>query len=191
MNPMKPALVWSIVIAPLLPSCARMPGVAAEQRPAAWAQPLHLDGVPNLHRVAPNLYRSAQPSAEGMRNLERAGIRTVINLRYFHSDDDELRLTSLRPVHLPTLTWAPNAAHAEAFLKLVAEAENGPVLVHCAHGSDRTGAMCSLVRIRVHGWPADAALAEMLHGGYGFHCLWRHLPGWVSRQAKTTGGTSD
>jgi protein tyrosine/serine phosphatase len=184
---MKRALVWWIVIAPLLPSCARMPGLPAAQRPAAWAQPLHLDGVPNLHRVAPNLYRSAQPSAEGMRNLERAGIRTVVNLRYFHSDNDELRQTSLRPVHLPTLTWTPDAADAAVLLELVSNAENGPVLVHCAHGADRTGAVCALARIHVDGWPAEAAVAEMLHGGFGFHCLWRHLPGWVARHAAAGG----
>ena len=31
------------------------------KRPAFWAEPITLKGVPNLHRVSINLYRSAQP----------------------------------------------------------------------------------------------------------------------------------
>ena len=55
------------------------PAVAA--RPAQWAEPIALEGVPNLHRISPTLYRSEQPTALGMKNLEKLGIRTVINLR--------------------------------------------------------------------------------------------------------------
>lgn len=47
---------------------------AETNRPASWAQPVKLDGVPNLYRVNSNLYRSAQPTAEGMRNLTNLGI---------------------------------------------------------------------------------------------------------------------
>ena len=35
-------------------------------RPEKWAVPMTLAGVPNLHKVADGLYRSAQPTAEGM-----------------------------------------------------------------------------------------------------------------------------
>ena len=35
--------------------------------------PLPLAGVPNLHRVTPLIYRSAQPTAEGFRNLAEIG----------------------------------------------------------------------------------------------------------------------
>ena len=57
-------------------------------RPAHWAQPMQVDGVPNLHKVSDSLYRSAQPSAEGMANLKAMGIVTVVNLRSFHCDRD-------------------------------------------------------------------------------------------------------
>ena len=52
-----------------------------ERRPTEWAQPVQVEGLPNLHRVSGKLYRSAQPTAEGMRAAERLGIRTVVSLR--------------------------------------------------------------------------------------------------------------
>ena len=41
----------------------------AAERPVAWAVPMERAGLPNLHRVDAKLYRSAQPTAEGMTNL--------------------------------------------------------------------------------------------------------------------------
>ncbi len=70
--------------------------VPAGPRPAQWAVPIALEGAPNLHRITPTLYRSEQPTEVGMKNLEKLGIRTVINLRYFNHDDDEVEGTSLR-----------------------------------------------------------------------------------------------
>ena len=42
-------------------------------RPEKWAVPMTCAGVPNLHKVSDKLYRSAQPSAEGMTNLVALG----------------------------------------------------------------------------------------------------------------------
>ena len=43
-----------------------------------WAEPIELAGVPNFHRVSDDLYRSAQPTAEGMENLKEMGIERII-----------------------------------------------------------------------------------------------------------------
>ena len=59
-------------------------------RVGEWAEPMALAGVPNLHKVSDRLYRSAQPTAEGMTNLVALGIKTVVNLRDNHSDSDEI-----------------------------------------------------------------------------------------------------
>ncbi len=59
-------------------------------RPEKWAVPMTCAGVPNLHKVSDELYRSAQPTAEGMTNLVALGIKTVVNLRDNHSDSDEI-----------------------------------------------------------------------------------------------------
>ena len=62
----------------------------AAERPATWAVKMERAGLPNLHRVDAKLYRSAQPTAEGMTNLVALGVKTVINLRDNHSDADEI-----------------------------------------------------------------------------------------------------
>jgi hypothetical protein len=57
-------------------------------RPANWAvaAPKPISGLPNFYSVTPNLYRGAQPTAEGMRALEAMGVKTVLSLRAFNDD---------------------------------------------------------------------------------------------------------
>jgi protein tyrosine/serine phosphatase len=152
---------------------------AAANRPAAWAQPVALAGAPNLHRVTVGLYRSAQPDADGMRNLKQLGIKTVINLRAFHSDRDELGSTGLRSERLYLKTWHPEEEDAVRFLKIATDTNRQPVLVHCQHGADRTGTLCAVYRIAVQGWSREEAIREMRQGGYGFHPIWKGLPEWI------------
>ena len=84
-----------IVLTPLMAA-----GQAAGNRPGTWAQPVMLAGVPNLHKVSDSLYRSAQPSAEGMRNLKQMGLQTILNLRSFHSDRKAIGDTGLAYEHI-------------------------------------------------------------------------------------------
>ena len=84
----------------------------ATNRPADWAKPGTVDGVPNLHEVTPNLYRSAQPTAQGMQELDRLGIKTVVNLRSFHSDRDEIRDTKLENERMYMKAWHPERKEA-------------------------------------------------------------------------------
>ena len=150
-------------------------------RPATWAQPVALEGVPNLHRVSPALYRSAQPGAVGFKNLGTLGIRTVINLRTFHSDDKLLRGARLgyRSIHMQA--WHPDREEAVRFLRIVADTSKSPVLVHCQHGADRTGTMCAVYRVAVQGWTKEEAIREMTQGGFNYHTIWKNLPKWLAR----------
>lgn len=147
----------------------------APSRPAEWAQPVSLAGAPNLHQVASNLYRSAQPNAEGMKNLEKLGIRTVVNLRAHHSDADEMKKTQLKGVSIQIDTWKLSEDHVVQFLQIATDTNRAPVLVHCQHGADRTGTMCAMYRMAVQGWSREAAIREMTEGGYGFHAVWDNL----------------
>jgi len=150
-------------------------------RPEIWAQPLKLEGVSNLYRVSPSLYRSDQPSALGMKNLKKLGIKTIVNLRSFHSDRRKLKATGLAYEHIYMKAWHPEEKEAVRFLKIVTDPRRIPVLVHCQHGADRTGAMIAVYRIAVQGWSKEEAIREMTEGGYGFHGIWRNLPKWVRK----------
>jgi protein tyrosine phosphatase (PTP) superfamily phosphohydrolase (DUF442 family) len=148
-------------------------------RPAQWASPVALEGVPNLFKVNESLYRSAQPTAEGMTSLARAGIKTVVNLRSFHSDRAPLGSIGLRYEHIFMKAWHPEREEVLAFLRILKNSTTHPVLVHCQHGADRTGTMIALYRVVVDGWSPEDAVKEMVEGGYGFHGVWVNLPRWI------------
>jgi protein tyrosine phosphatase (PTP) superfamily phosphohydrolase (DUF442 family) len=148
---------------------------AAPKRPADWAQAVDLAGLPNLHKVSDDLYRGAQPTAEGMRNLEKLGVKTVVNLRWLHSDREKLEGTSLGYVHIPIRTWKLKSKHVLGFLKVVGDPNRRPVFVHCQHGADRTGTMAAFYRMVFEGWSKDRAIEEMTQGGYNYHSVWSNL----------------
>jgi protein tyrosine phosphatase (PTP) superfamily phosphohydrolase (DUF442 family) len=140
-----------------------------------WASPIEREGLPNLHKVSEELYRGAQPTAEGMQELKKLGIKTVINLRAFHSDRDEIGETELDYEHIPIPAWRLKEEHVIQFLKLVTDKSRTPVFVHCMHGADRTGVMSAIYRIVIEGWPKEEAIREMTKGGFGFHTIWKNL----------------
>jgi protein tyrosine phosphatase (PTP) superfamily phosphohydrolase (DUF442 family) len=154
-------------------------GAPTEMRPAGWAAAVELDGVPNLHKISPNLYRSAQPSAIGMQNLKKKGIVTVVNLRSFSSDRDEIGNTGLGYEHIYMKAWNPERKEVVRFLQIVTDPKRQPVLLHCKHGADRTGTMCAVYRIAIQGWTKEEAIREMTKGNYGFHTIWKNLPEWI------------
>jgi protein tyrosine phosphatase (PTP) superfamily phosphohydrolase (DUF442 family) len=150
-------------------------------RPKAWAQPVKLQGVENLYRVSEKLYRGDQPSPEGMRNLKDLGLKTIINLRSFHSDRDEIGGTGLAYEHIYMKAWHPEEEDVVRFLKIVTDPRRAPVLVHCQHGADRTGTVIAVYRIAVQGWSKAEAIREMTQGGFGFHQVWGNLPRWIQK----------
>ena len=146
-----------------------------EARPTKWAQPIEKPGLPNLHRVAPGLYRGAQPTAQGMAELKKMGVKTVVNLRSFHSDRDEIGDTGLAYEHIYMKAWHAETKEIVRFLQIATDKGRTPVFFHCKHGADRTGTMCAVYRIAVCGWSKDEAIAEMTQGGFGYHTVWTNL----------------
>jgi len=144
-----------------------------------WAERLELPGVPNLHRVSENLYRGAQPTADGFKQLERLGVKMVLNLRSSRSDRDEIEGTSLAYEHIRMTTWNPDPENVSRFLKIATDNRRTPVFVHCRHGADRTGTVCAIYRIAVEGWSKGEAIEEMTKGGFGYHSIWKNLVDYV------------
>lgn len=150
-------------------------------RPKTWAQPVQLAGVPNLYRISDQLYRGEQPSPEGMENLKKLGVKTIINLRSFHSDRDEIAGAGLASEHIYMKPWHPEAADVVLFLKIVTDPKRTPALVHCHYGADRTGTVIAVYRIAVQGWSKAEAIREMTQGGFGVHSTWSNLPRWIEK----------
>jgi len=150
-------------------------------RPAHWAQKVEVAGVKNCYQITTNLYRGAQPPAEGMKQLQKLGIRTVINLRAFHSDKDEVAGTGLISVRFETKAWHAEEEDVVGFLKVVTDKNQLPVFVHCQRGADRTGMMCAMYRIVVCGWTKPEAIDEMKNGGFDFNPAWRDLVSFIEK----------
>lgn len=144
-----------------------------------WATPIKREGLPNLHKVSEDLYRGAQPTAEGMKELKKMGIKTVLNLRGFHSDKDEIGETKLDYEHIPIKAWSLKEEYVVQFLQIVTDKDRLPVFVHCLHGADRTGVMSAIYRIVVEGWTKEEAIKEMTEGGFGFHKIWKKYIGFI------------
>ena len=154
---------------------------AAADRDPRWATRIEQAGLPNFHRVTPNIYRCAQPSADGLKAAEKLGIKTVISLRAFHSDKDEIESTKLKSERIHFNTWHPEEEDVLRFLKIVTNTNAGPVLVHCLHGADRTGTMIAIYRMAVQGWKKDDAIKEMTDGGFGYHAIWKNLIEYLNK----------
>jgi protein tyrosine phosphatase (PTP) superfamily phosphohydrolase (DUF442 family) len=144
-----------------------------------WAKPILEEGVPNLHKVSDKLYRSAQPTKIGMQNLKKLGIRTIFNLRSFNSDRDEIGNTGLGYEHVYMKAWHPERKEIIRFLQIVSNDDRTPILLHCQHGSDRTGLMTAIYRVAIEGWTKDAAIDEMINGGFGYNKIWVNIPTWI------------
>ena len=126
--------------------------------------------IENFHQVDEKLYRSTQPSKKAFVLMHEYGISNVIDLRQWHSDEDLLKGTEVNHYKFPL-----NASKVtyEDLVKIVATIESihGKVLVHCLHGSDRTGVVVAAYRI-YHGWNKERAVEEFTKGGYGYHEFW-------------------
>jgi protein tyrosine/serine phosphatase len=157
-------------------------GPRGSVREPDWAEPLPEAGIHNLHRITPTLYRSAQPGVEGVAALRALGVKTVVSLRAFNADDLVFRNAGLRLVRVPINTWHIRDRHVlRALAEIRAAERDGPVLLHCLHGADRTGVVSALYRMAVQGWDKDRARREMFHGGFGYHTLWRNIPAYLER----------
>jgi protein tyrosine phosphatase (PTP) superfamily phosphohydrolase (DUF442 family) len=134
-------------------------------------------GLPNFAKVDEGLFRSGQPTREGLLEARRRGVRTVVCLRSEHGDRAALAGTGLAYVEIPMRAWSVDEEGVARFLRVATDPALRPVLVHCAHGCDRTGACVAAYRVAVQGWSPEQASEEMLrHGSVSLFRSCRCLP---------------
>ncbi len=139
------------------------------------------EGVVYAAEVAPGLWRGGQPDQKGVEWLRSRGIRTVINLRHFHGEDEGeiVRAAGMRYERIPLeSTDPPSRAQVDRFLAIANDPRARPVYVHCLHGVDRTGAMIAVYRMQIERWSSSDSLAEM--ESFGAHGLLHDLRRFVA-----------
>ncbi len=129
----------------------------------------------NFHKVNENLYRSGQPDEDEFESLHTFnGIRSVLNLRENNSDKDEIDAVNKRWNHAITLYEIPldtGKITEEDLYKILTVIRDAPkpLLIHCWHGSDRTGCAVAAYRIVVENWSVEDAISELMKPEYGHH----------------------
>ncbi len=139
--------------------------LAAGQTPADWAKPV--DKSFNLYQMSPTLYRSALPASQNLPELQQLKVKTVVS---FIKDDDKTWIGEqpIDVVSFPTHADRVDDADVLKVLRILQQAQQqGPVLMHCKHGRDRTGLFAAMYRTVVEGWSKEDALKEMTQGGFG------------------------
>jgi len=178
-------LVSALVVASAFSTSS--PGPAGARDPVAsnaevstarnprWATPRAGADLHNFYQVSATLYRGAQPTREGLAELRRLGVKTVVSLRAFHGEQEAVAAAGLGYERISFKVWHPEDEDMRRFLRIVTDPERQPVYVHCLRGADRTGTAVAVYRICVQGWSKDDAIDEMVNGGYHFARRFAHL----------------
>jgi tyrosine-protein phosphatase SIW14 len=139
-----------------------------------------LANTANFEQVSPGIFRSGYPESQAdYDKFKSAGIRTIVNLRYYRLDQEHgEREAALKngfdyrhlPIE-PALTMDPK--NIEKAVALLADPSLRPILVHCRQGEDRTSLVVGIHRVRQEGWTKAQAYAEMLD--HHFKKIWYGL----------------
>jgi len=145
----------------------------------------------NFTEVLPGVYRSSLVYEETAPLLKELGIKTVLNMHHdvahARRERDFLKAFDIEMIWLP---WRgsemPRDEDVEKMHELMGDPALKPVLVHCAHGVDRTGVAVATWRIAKQGWTATRAFEEMK--AYGHSPVWYgHLGDYIFRYARAHG----
>jgi protein tyrosine/serine phosphatase len=142
---------------------------------SAYGDKLKLPGLPNGGRITSNLYRGAQPHPDGLQELKKLGITTIVDLR---GENPQLRETERQQaealgihfVNIPLSGWAPPSNEQVAQFLALFRNNQEKIFVHCRFGDDRTGVFVAAYRMAYENWPAEQAMNEMYF--FGFNGFW-------------------
>jgi tyrosine-protein phosphatase SIW14 len=144
-------------------------------RPDKWASKVIESSLKNWYKLDNHIYRSEQPDEKEFKIIKELGIGTILNLRERHTDNKETKNINLKLYHYKLSTRKINYNDLVKILKIIKK-EKSPILIHCWHGSDRTGAVAAVYRIIFQNWSKKDALDELINGGYGYHSIFTNIP---------------
>lgn len=125
----------------------------------------------NMYMVSHELYRSEQPSRKGFEVIDSLRIETVLSLRNRVSDKSKAKRSGTTLKRVRVNSWKMSHNDIVESLRVIRDSEK-PVLVHCLHGSDRTGAVVAAYRMVFQEWSKEDAIQEFLSAQYGYHQKW-------------------
>jgi tyrosine-protein phosphatase SIW14 len=138
-------------------------------RPITWAQPILGSNLGNLYKIDDTLYRSKRPTTENLTILKILGIKSILSLEEYN-DDNEIKeeQSGINLYRVKITTSKMSIDEIKQSLEIIKNAPK-PILIHCWHGSDRTGVISAAYRIIGQKWSKKDAIDEFKNGGYGYH----------------------
>jgi tyrosine-protein phosphatase SIW14 len=143
--------------------------------PLPLGEKLKLPGIHNAGKINDSLFRGAQPHPEGIEELKKLGVTTIVDLRGDNQDliereRKQVESLGMRFVNIKVSGWSPPTNEQIAqFLSLFKD-RHQKIFVHCRFGDDRTGVFVATYRMTREHWPSDQALKEMYF--FGFNGFW-------------------
>ena len=175
------SMMKRLTILLVLFSATTLSAALPQPRPETWAQPIENKNLKNFYKLDEHVYRSAQPSETGFEYLKTLGIKNILNLRDYHNDQPGSKKPGMNLFRVQMDAGKIKTADVVSALRFIKQSE-GPVLIHCWHGSDRTGTISALYRIVFQNWSKENAIDELMHGGFGYHSVYKNIPEFI-RQA--------
>jgi tyrosine-protein phosphatase SIW14 len=142
---------------------------------SAYGDKLKINGIPNPGKINDSLYRGAQPNAQGLEELKKLGITTIVDLRAEDRpksewEKKEAERLGIHFLQIPVAGFAaPTNEEVVQFLSLTRDPQQ-KIFVHCLLGEDRTGVFIATYRMSVQRWPVTQVLHEM--NSFGFNGFW-------------------
>lgn len=142
---------------------------------SAYGEKLKIHGVPNPGKINDGFYRGAQPNEQGLEELKKLGITTIVDLRAEDRakadwERQKAEKLGMRFVHIPIAGFAaPTNEEVAQFLSLFGDSQQ-KIFVHCLLGEDRTGVFVATYRMSMQKWPVMQAMREM--NSFGFNGFW-------------------
>jgi protein tyrosine/serine phosphatase len=131
-------------------------------------------GLDNMYRVDEGVYRSEQPDREQFVALEKYGIGEILSLRYWYSDKKYVKGLNLTVHRVRMNAHDINDYDVVTALRIIKNRKS-PILIHCHHGSDRTGVIVAMYGIVFGNRSKQDVIDEMINGGFGFHRIYVNI----------------
>jgi uncharacterized protein (TIGR01244 family) len=125
-------------------------------------------GISNYYRVRPDVATAGQPSDQALADIQKAGFKTIINLRTEQEgsleEKPKAEALGLEYHNIPIGSDGISKEQVALFEKILGDSTTHPVFVHCA-SSNRVGAMWFIHQVLGEGKDEASALEEAKKAG--------------------------
>lgn len=118
----------------------------------------------NFMRESEQFCTGGQPRLEHLAKLKAEGVKVIINLRTpgehrAAEEEAKAKELGLKYFNIPVVYRDPKEEQVTEFLKILDDAANRPVFIHCT-AAIRVGAFWMIRRVLRDGWTVEAAEEE-------------------------------